>query len=324
MARYLVTGGCGFIGSHLADSLVAEGHEVRILDDLSTGRRENAPAAADIHIGDVADPTAVAKAIQGVDGCFHLAAIASVQRSNEEWVDTHRVNLTGAIEMFDAARTASPTGEPTSGPDGGPIPVVYASSAAIYGDNQAVPLSEDAPPVPLTAYGADKLGCEQHARVGAVVHGVPSFGLRFFNIYGPRQDPASPYSGVISIFADRIARQQVIEIHGDGEQTRDFVYVADCVAHLRAAMVHLGKTKTAQAELANVCTGRSTSVLALARILGEMSGTPARIEHGPARLGDIKRSLGDPGRARTLLGISADTEITTGLARLIDASTVAV
>lgn len=344
MARFLVTGGCGFIGSHLADSLVAEGHEVRILDDLSTGRRENAPAQAVLRIGDVAERTALTAVIEGVDGCFHLAAIASVQRSNEEWLHTHRVNLTRSIAVFDAARTASRNGRP--------IPVVYASSAAIYGDNQAVPLSEDTAPEPLTAYGADKLGTEQHARVGAVVHAVPSFGLRFFNIYGPRQDPSSPYSGVISIFADRIARRQVIEIHGDGAQTRDFVFVADCIAHLRAAMDCLAgservparaeivapparaeiaapptraeiATPPARAEIVNVCTGRSTSVLALARILGDMAGVPARIAHGPARAGDIQRSLGDPGRARTLLGVAADTDIATGLARLMDSLVVA-
>lgn len=155
MAAYLVTGGCGFIGSHLVDALRADGHSVRILDDLSTGKRENVPAVEDIVIGDVADADVVKQAMDGMDGCFHLAAIASVQRSNEEWALTHRVNLTGTVNVFDAARSAK---------DGAPVPVVYASSAAVYGDNPAVPLSEDAEKCPLTAYGADKLGCEQHAR----------------------------------------------------------------------------------------------------------------------------------------------------------------
>ena len=227
MARYLVTGGCGFIGSHLVDALVAAGHDVRILDDLSTGKRENVPDMNDVVIGDVSNPDVIAKAMSGMDGCFHLAAIASVQRSNEEWALTHRVNLTGAVNVFDAARNANPAG---------PVPVVYASSAAVYGDNPAVPLVEDAEKRPLTAYGADKLGCEQHARVAGNVHDVPTTGFRFFNIYGPRQDPGSPYSGVISIFADRLASGKSATIFGDGGQLRDFVYVGDCVRFIIAGM----------------------------------------------------------------------------------------
>jgi len=163
VARYLVTGGCGFIGSHLADALVAAGHGVRILDDLSTGKRANAPAAAEIVVGDVDDPPTVARVAAGVDGIFHLAAIASVARSNEDWIGTHRVNLSGSIAVFEASRSAK---------GGRPVPVVYASSAAVYGDNDAVPLGEDARLRPLTAYGADKLGSELHARVAGHVHGV--------------------------------------------------------------------------------------------------------------------------------------------------------
>ncbi len=177
MARYVVTAGCGFIGSNLADALVAVGHGVRILDDFSTGKRANVPGIDDIVIGDVSDANVVANAMAGMDGCFHLPAIAPVQRSNDEWGLTHRVNLTGAVNVFDAARNAKPAGS---------VPVVYASSAAVYGDNPAVPLTEDAKKRPLTAYGADKLGCEQHARVTDNVHGVPTTGFRFFNIYGPR------------------------------------------------------------------------------------------------------------------------------------------
>jgi UDP-glucose 4-epimerase len=175
LAAYLVTGGCGFIGSHLVDALMAAGHSVRILDDLSTGRRENVPAVTDIVVGDVSDADTVAGAMAGMDGCFHLAAIASVQRSNEEWALTHRVNLTGTVNVFDAARQAK---------DGGPVPVVYASSAAVYGDNPAVPLAEDAEKRPLTAYGADKLGCEQHARVAGQVHDVSTTGFRFSTFTG--------------------------------------------------------------------------------------------------------------------------------------------
>ncbi len=304
MPLFLVTGGCGFIGSHLADSLAAYGHGVRILDDLSTGRRENAPEAAEIIVGDVADGATVAAAASGVDGIFHLAAIASVQRSIEDWAGTHRVNLTGAINVFDAARTAS---------GGKPVPVVYVSSAAVYGDNPAVPLSEDAETLPLTAYGADKLGCELHARVAHQVHQVPVAGFRFFNIYGPRQDPASPYSGVISIFADRIGARQGITIFGDGEQTRDFVYVGDAVRFLRAAM----EDPKTEPEVYNVCTGDQITVNRLAALIGEIAGCPPLIAYEPARAGDIRYSAGDPAKAWNRLGIKAETSIEDGLRKTV-------
>jgi UDP-glucose 4-epimerase len=304
MATYLVTGGCGFIGSHLADALVAAGHTVRILDDLSTGRRENAPRAAEIVVGDVADADTVRRAMAGVAGCFHLAAIASVARSNEDWAGTHRVNLTGAINVFDAA-AARP---------GGPVPVVYVSSAAVYGDNPAVPLAEDARTRPLTAYGADKLGCELHARVAQAVHGVPVVGFRFFNIYGPRQDPRSPYSGVISIFADRILAGRAVEIHGDGEQTRDFVYVADAVRFLMRGM----EGPFDGARVFNVCTGRATSVNALARIIAAAAGRRVELRPAPARTGDIRASIGDPRAAESALGITARVAIEDGLRATVE------
>ena len=304
MSAYLVTGGCGFIGSHLADALVAAGHRVRILDDLSTGKRENAPARAEIMVGDVADATTVHGAMAGMDGCYHLAAIASVVRSNEDWAGTHRVNLTGTINVFDAARGSG---------SGGPIPVVYVSSAAIYGDNASVPLSENARPKPLTAYGADKLGCELHGRVAHAVHGVPTAGFRFFNIYGSRQDPKSPYSGVISIFVDRLRARQPIDIHGDGEQTRDFVFVSDAVRFLMAGMAHL----PAEPDVFNVCTGQGTTINALADVLGRVAGIRVPVRHGPARAGDIRASIGDPSHARHVLGMVARTPIEEGLRRTV-------
>lgn len=300
MSHYLVTGGCGFIGSHLADALVAAGHDVRILDDLSTGKRENAPVAADITIGDVADAETVRTAMAGMDGCFHLAAIASVVRSNEEWVRTHQVNLTGAVNVFDAARETG-------------MPVVYVSSAAIYGDNDDVPLAETTRPRPLTAYGADKLGCEQHARVAHEVHGIPTAGFRFFNIYGPRQDPGSPYSGVISIFADRTSNGQSIQIHGDGQQTRDFVYVGDAVRFLMKGMESL----PAAPDVYNVCTGRGTTINRLAEIIAELAGSPVDIAHGAPRVGDVRTSIGDPSHASNKLGITTETSIEDGLRRTL-------
>ena len=295
MAYYLVTGGCGFIGSHLVDALIEAGHRVRILDDLSSGKRENAPAAAEVVIGDVADVAAVRSAMSGIDGCFHLAAIASVARSNVDWLGTHRVNLAGAITVLDAARARR-------------TPVVYASSAAVYGDNPNVPLAEDAVTKPLTAYGADKLGCELHGRVAWHVHRVPNTGVRLFNVYGPRQDPNSPYSGVISIFADRVRRGVPMEIHGDGGQTRDFVFVADAIAHLIAAM-----GKAGEAAVYNACTGRATSVGALADAIEAAAGKRVERRNIAARAGDIRASIGNPARARAGLGVAAQVPLPDGL-----------
>lgn len=299
MAAFLVTGGAGFIGSHLVDALLAAGHTVRVIDDLSTGRRENLDHRAELILGDAADPALVRAAMQSVDGCFHLAAVASVARANEDWLGCHRSNLTATIAVLDAARAA------------GGRPVVYASSAAVYGDQPAGPLTEAAPARPLSAYGADKLGSELHARVAFGVHGVPTLGFRFFNVFGPRQDPKSPYSGVISIFADAIRQDRPITVHGDGQQTRDFVFVADVVRHLVAAMKRLGERPGA--DVLNVCTGRPTSVLALAQALGEVAGRAPRIGFGAARPGDIRSSVGDPAAASAMLGLVADTPLLDGL-----------
>ena len=305
MSLYLVTGGAGFIGSHLVDALLAAGHAVRVLDDLSTGTRENLDPSAELVVGDVADAAAVAAAMAGASACFHLAAIASVQRGNEDWLGTHRTNLTGAIAVLDAARLH------------GRLPVVYASSAAVYGDLGGAAATEAATCRPQTAYGADKLGCELHAAVGWHVHGVPVAGLRFFNVYGPRQDPASPYSGVISIFARRVTAGDGLTLHGDGGQSRDFVNVSDVVSHLLAALALLQRTPGAH--VLNVCTGRETTILALAQLTAEICGTKARITHGPARQGDIRRSVGDASLARARLGVAADTSLAQGLAALLAA-----
>lgn len=305
MARYLVTGGCGFIGSHLVDRLLDDGHEITVLDDLSTGRTDNIPPAVDLVIGDVADSGTVASALAGHDGCFHLAAIASVERSREDWVRTHRVNVGGAVNVMEAARH--------SGPGGHPIPVVYASSAAIYGDNPAIPLAEDAVAAPLSAYGVDKYGSELHGRVADRIHGVPTTGFRFFNIYGPRQDPASPYSGVISIFANRIRQGQPITVFGDGEQVRDFVYVGDLVQVLAAAMAR----PTPGAPVYNVCTGAPTSVNRLVTLLGELSGSTPEVKYAPPRDGDIRMSMGDPRRLIAAYGLACDTSLREGLRHLL-------
>ena len=305
MSLYLITGGCGFIGSHLADLLLENGHKVRVLDDLSTGKRENLSSRAELLLGDVTNYMAVEQALVGVDGCFHLAAVASVERCNRDWIGSHRTNLTGTITVFAGARATAMRAA---------IPVVYASSAAVYGDQSVSPLCETLQPQPLSAYGADKLGCELHARVATLIHGVPAVGLRFFNVYGPRQDPKSPYSGVISIFCSQLRQGLPISIFGDGEQVRDFVYVRDVTQALWAAM----QRKHPAGSVFNVCTGTPTTVLQLAQTIATLLQVSPTLIHQPAREGDIRVSLGDARLATAQLPWSARTSLATGLTDLLD------
>lgn len=300
---YLVTGGCGFIGWHLCAALRARGDRVRILDDLSTGDARRA-SSEELIIAKAEDPEAVRAAMDGVAGCFHLAAIASVQQSNRDWLGTHRTNLGGSITIFDAARAVG-------------IPVIYASSAAVYGTAEPpVPLGEDARTKPLTAYGADKLGSELHARVASIVHGVPTVGLRLFNVYGAGQDPSSPYSGVISIFARNLAEGKALTVFGDGRQLRDYVYVKDVVAFFLAAMEAASDQQGGPvAEIFNVCTGRGTELLELAAEMAAAANlAPPKIDFAPARTGDIVWSLGEPALARLKLGLEARWSLRDGLA----------
>jgi UDP-glucose 4-epimerase len=303
MSTYLVTGGAGFIGSHLCDALAARGDTVRVLDDLSTGRRENLPPSATLIEAEIADPAAVARALEGVHGCFHLAAIASVEKGVTDWLGTHRANCTGSITLFDAIRR-----------QGRPFPVVYASSAAVYGDTAAVPIDEATPCLPLSAYGADKYATELHARVATHVHNIPTTGLRFFNVYGPRQDPQSPYSGVISIFCARIPAGRPVVIYGDGEQTRDFVYVGDVVRALLAAMA----LNLPGAPVFNVCTGIPTSVNALTQLIATLAGRTPDARNQPGRAGEIRDSFGTPGSADAALGIAGRVSLRDGLGTVLD------
>ena len=279
---------------------------------MSSGKRSNISEPAEVIEGDVHDPTRVLACMKDVDGCFHLAAIASVELASRNWIDVHRINLTGAITVFDAARQAS---------SGAPIRVVYTSSAAVYGASGRLPLSETDQAEPISAYGADKRGCELHARVATLQHGVPTVGLRLFNVYGPRQDPHSPYSGVISIFADRLRRHRPLTVTGDGHQVRDFIYVGDVVRFMVAAM----QARVAAPEVINVCTGRPTSILNLASAMRDLViGTGRRhpIEHAPARRGDIPRSIGNPKKASTLLGEVASTRLEEGLRKTFQAMAI--
>jgi UDP-glucose 4-epimerase len=304
MACYLVTGGAGFIGSHLVEALIDDGHYVRVLDDLSSGRRENIPPKAEFIKADITNPDVIGPAFDGIDGCFHLAAIASVEQGRRDWLRTHQVNLTGAINLFNAARLRNADD----------VPIVYASTAAVYGNNGPAPAGEDSCAMPISAYGADKRGCEMHAHAAGLAYGLRTVGLRFFNIYGPRQDPRSPYSGVIAIFLDRLRRGEPVEIFGDGKQVRDFTYVADAVAALKQAM----PKATAAAPLFNVCTGNGIAVRRLAETIADLCQTELVTYHRPPRRGEIPVSIGDPRRAAEQLGFVARTNLPKGLALTLE------
>lgn len=306
MAKYLVTGGVGFIGSHLVEMLVGHGHMVRVLDDLSTGRRDNLPPSAELVVGSVTDAPVVRRALAGMDGCFHLAAIASVERTRHEWVQSHAVNLSGTITVFQEASYNQQR-------SGRSLPVVYASSAAVYGIPHKVPIAEDSALRPINAYGADKLGSEQHAVVASGLFNVPTLGLRFFNVYGPRQVSNSPYSGVVSVFCRRALSGERIEIHGDGEQFRDFVYVADAVNALHLAMEAVDLVP----RVYNVCTGAGTTICDLGKIISQICDEPFEPLHADARPGDLKVSIGCPQKAASELGFKARVPLRSGLSQLL-------
>lgn len=304
MARYLVTGGCGFIGSHLTNRLLDDGHDVVVVDNLSTGHRQNLPETANVIVDDILNLSSIWDGIGYVDGYFHLAAVASVQKSMAAWHATHLVNLGAFVQLMElVAESANPS-----------APIIYASSAAVYGNNPALPLSETDRAHPISAYGSDKLGCEHHARTGSLGRGLRTTGLRFFNVYGPRQDPDSPYSGVISIFARRALDGLPITIFGDGEQSRDFVYVDDVVAALIAASQRNGDSD----EVFNVCTGHQTTLNTLVSILDDVVPHELDVIYADPKPGDIRHSLGDANKMELGLGTTADTLFATGLKHTLD------
>jgi nucleoside-diphosphate-sugar epimerase len=301
---YLVTGGAGFIGSHLVEALVKRGERVRVLDDLSSGTRENLAPVADaieLSVGDVADLETARRAARGARYVLHHAALASVHVSVQDPLRAHRVNTLGTLNMLLAAREA------------GVERVVLASSAAVYGAAQALPLKEETPPQPLSPYAATKLAGEGYLRGFLGSFGLEGVSLRYFNVYGPRQDPTSPYSGVISKFADALAGGEPPTIYGDGGQTRDFVYVADVVrANLLACTV-----PSAVGQTLNVAGGRRTSILELAGMMSGLMGGREPPRFGPARPGEVRDSEADVTRAEAVLGWQAETTLEEGLARTV-------
>lgn len=299
-APFLVTGGCGFIGVHLAAALVARGGAVRVLDDLSTGSAAALPFGVELVQGDIADPAAVRRAMRGVVGCFHLAGLASVPQSERHWLDAHRINLTGSVNVFDASHRENPSH---------PVPVVYASTAAVYGHNENSGLAECLPARPISFYGADNVGIELHARIARAVHGVPAVGLRLFNVYGPGQSPHGTYASAVAVFCDAVRRQQPLTVFGDGRQTRDFVYIDDAVGALIAAMERLPLLP----EVLNVATGRGVAIVDLIAMIADTCGVEAEIGFAPARLCDARFLVGDPARARDHLGFHAAIDLETGL-----------
>tara|TARA_R110000787_G_scaffold63679_3_gene143350 strand:+ start:81886 stop:82833 length:948 start_codon:yes stop_codon:yes gene_type:complete len=314
VAHYLVTGGCGFIGAHLVKSLLAGGDDVTVLDNLSTGSRDAIPSSVPLITCNAADGKQMRTAFAGIDGCFHLAGDPSVPRCLEDYLGAHLTNQTGTVAVLDAAARAGAAG-------GKAVPVVYASSCAVYGMPEKAPLNEDAATVPLSGYGVDKLAGEAHARVTADLLGVHSVGLRYFNVFGPGQSPTSPYAGVISIFAGRLKRGDPLTIHGDGSQVRDFIYVGDVINRTLQAMDFAIKHRDtkAQAHILNVCTGYPTSVLDAANTLAKLLDVNPNITFEAFRAGDVPVSLGDPSRAEQILGTMTPTSLSDGLAATIDA-----
>lgn len=301
----LVTGGAGFIGSHLVTALVAQGYRVRVFDDLSSGHEEYLREVADdveFIRGDIRDLDALRSASKGVDTLFHHAAISSAPRSLQDPVGTLDINVRGAQNALEAARLT------------GVRRVVIASSAAVYGAATEMPLRESMLPRPISPYGAHKLMCEHLCSVYSHVFDLEAVALRYFNVYGPRQDPNSDYAGVITRFAARLRAGEAPVIFGDGEQTRDYVYVGDVVrANLLAAA-----SEAAVGSVFNIGSGERTSLNTLLRVMGEVMNVPVAPERTPARTGDIRHSVASITRAGELLGYAPQVTLREGLASLLE------
>jgi nucleoside-diphosphate-sugar epimerase len=304
MSAYLVTGGAGFIGSHLVAELLSRGERVRVVDNLVTGRRENlAPFGSSVEFieADLADENVARRSVAGIDYVLHQAAIPSVPRSVEEPLLCHRANVDATLNLLVASRDASVRR------------LVFAGSSAVYGNAADLPKREDMPPDPLTPYALQKLVSEQYARMFTSLYALETVTTRYFNVFGPRQDPSSPYSGVISLFIRALLDGRPPVIHGDGGQTRDFTYVANVVDGVLKACHAPG----AAGKVFNVATGSRVSLNELYGALRSLTGSNVEPAYGPARTGDVRDSQADIGRARHDLGYEPTIGFEDGLERTL-------
>lgn len=307
MALYLVTGGAGFIGSHLVDALLAGGHQVRVADDFSSGKRANVPAGVDVVEGDLADEAVARAAVRDCEYVLHQAAVPSVPRSVADPVGTHRANVDATLQVLVAAR------------DAGVRRLVFAGSSSEYGNSPVQPKREDMRPAPLTPYALQKWTGEQYCAMFTALYGLETVSIRYFNVFGPRQAPDSQYSGVISLFIKALRAGTPPIIHGDGRQTRDFTYVANVVdGVLRAATAD-----SVAGEVINVATGGRVSILELLRVLQLLLGTDLAPTFAPPREGDVRDSQADIFKARKLLGYEPAVPFEEGLRRTVDWFTTA-
>ncbi len=310
--KYLVTGGAGFIGSHIVGALVNNGHDVRVLDNLSSGHYKNLREVSDkieFLEGDVRDPDACSNATEGCDGIFHQAALVSVVDSIERPQDNHDININGVMNILEAARTQ------------GCKRIVFASSAAIYGNNPTLPKNETMLPEPLSPYGAAKICGEHCLQAYAEQFGISCVALRYFNVYGPRQDPSSMYSGVISRFVECAKNRATPTVFGDGKQTRDFVYVDDIVQANLKAMTTENNIKFLRC---NIGTGNATCLLDVIEALRDITGELDQPLFKPERPGDIRHSVADITLARENLDFQpAKTDLKTNLGKILDFNSAA-
>ena len=304
MSTYLVTGGAGFIGSHLTEELVRRGDTVRVADSLITGKRSNLDhvPSAEFHEGDLADPAFARAVVEGCDYVLHQAAIPSVPRSVKDPITSNRANIDGTLNVLVAAR------------DAGVRRVVFAGSSSAYGDTPTLPKREDMPPNPLSPYALQKVVGEQYLLMFARLYGLQTVSIRYFNVFGPRQDPSSPYSGVISVFATALLENRSPTIYGDGEQTRDFTYVANVVDGVLRAC----EAPNATGEVINVATGGRISLNQLFRQMQKIVGASAEPVYAEPRQGDVRDSQADIAKARTILGYEPTISFEEGLTRTIE------
>jgi UDP-glucose 4-epimerase len=305
MSVMLVTGGAGFIGSHIVERLVGLGHEVRVLDNFSTGRRENLSSVedgVDILEGDIRDVPIVERAVKGVEVVFHEAALASVPRSVADPASSNEVNVTGTLNLLVASR------------DSGVRRLVYASSSSVYGDSPELPKRERMAPSPESPYAASKLAGENYCRVFSSLYGLECVSLRYFNVFGPRQDPGSQYAAVVPLFVKALLEGTPPVIYGDGEQSRDFTYVANVVD---ANVLALSATGVA-GEVFNTACGRTSTVNELLAKLQKITGTSLIAHHTDRRAGDVMHSFADISKAEGTLGLVSGVSLDEGLALTVD------